>query len=329
MDPRLRLALSLLAVVLVFAGSTLGYHLLCEVSLGDSAYMTVITLSTVGFEEVVPLDRVGRLWTCLTIILGIGTVSVAFSSLISVVLSGELKELRGRSRMKSRVEHLEKHVIICGGGRMGALTAADLEGRGIPFAVIEREPVVQRELTDRGCVFVEGDATAEETLLAAGLERARAIVAVLPRDSDNLYISLTARGLRADLMIIARAEHPSTEVKLKRAGADRVILPHLIGATKIANILTRPSVVDFFETASAGVDLEVDQYIIGVGSSIANKTLRESSLRQEAGVIVVAIKKADGSMRFSPDPDEVIGLQDTLIMVGQAGASARLDQLGL
>ena len=220
-------------------------------------------------------------------------------------------------------------VVICGGGRMGALTAADLKRRGVRSVIVEQDPAINREFADRGDLYVEGDATAEETLLAAGLKRARALVAVLPRDSDNLYVSMTARGLCPDLMIVARAEHPSTEVKLKRVGADRVILPHVVGAARIANILTRPSVVDFFETATEGVELEMDQYVIGKHSSIKNKTLRESKLRQRADVIVVSIKKADGAMLFSPSPDEMIEPTDTLIMVGKAGASARLDRLGL
>ena len=329
MKPRFRFALSLVAVVAVFVTCTIGYHLISGAGLGDSAYMTVITLSTVGYGEVIPPDRGVRLWTCLTIVLGIATVSVAVTSLLTVLVSGELQKHRGRSRMEARIGDLNKHVVICGGGRMGALTAADLKRRGVRSVIVEQDPAINREFADRGDLYVEGDATAEETLLAAGLKRARALVTVLPRDSDNLYVSLTARGLRADLLIVARAEQPSTEVKLKRAGADRVILPHVVGATKIANILTRPSVVDFFETAAEGVELEVDQYVIGEHSSIKNKTLRESELRQRAGVIVVSIKKAGGAMLFSPNPDEVIEPSDTLIMVGKAGASARLDRLGL
>ncbi len=329
MDPRLRLALSLLAVVVVFVGSTIGYHWITGAELGTCAYMTVITLSTVGYQEAIPLDENGKLWTCLTIVVGIGTLSVAVTSLFAVLLSGELLRLRGRSRMKAQIDSLERHVIICGGGRMGALTAAVLKRRGTSLVIVEQDPVVIHDLAEKGTPCVEGDATTEETLLAAGLERARTLVAVLPRDSDNLYISLTARGLRENLLIVARAEHPSTEIKLKRAGADRVILPHVVGANRIANIVTRPGVVDFFETAAEGVDLEMDQYVVSEHSAIKNKTLRESGLRQRAGVIVVAIKKADGTMLFSPSPDQIIEPADTLIMVGRAGTSVRLDRLGL
>ena len=329
MDPRLRLAFSLLAVVVVFLGSTIGYHWITGAEWGTCAYMTVITLSTVGYGEAIPLDENGKLWTCLTIVVGIGTLSVAVTSLFAVLLSGELLRLRGRSRMEAQINRLERHVIICGCGRMGALTAAVLKRRGVPFVIVERDPVVIHEFSEKGLLYVEGDATTEEILQAAGLERARALVTVLPRDSDNLYISLTARGLRENLLIVARAEHPSAEIKLKRAGATRVILPHVVGANRIANILTRPGVVDFFETAAEGVDLEVDQYVISEHSSIKNKTLRESGLRQRAGVIVVSIKKANGTMLFSPNPDEIIEPADTLIMVGKAGTSARLDRLGL
>ncbi len=329
MDPRWRLAWSLLAVVGIFGVGTLGYHWITGANLGDCAYMTIITLATVGYREVIPLNDAGRWWTALTIVVGVGTISLAFSSLVSVVLSGELQKLRGRSRMEAQVKNLEKHVIICGGGRMGALTGADLKRRGVPFVIVEHDPAVFRELADKRYLYVEGDATSEETLLTAGLRSARALVAVLPRDSDNLYIALTARGLCPKLFIVTRAEHPSTEIKLKRAGADRVILPHVVGATKIANILTRPTVVDFLETVTEGVDLEVDEYVISEQSRIGHKTLRQSGLRREAGVIVVAIKKASGTRLFNPSPDEVIEPADTLIMVGPAGASARLDRMGL
>ncbi len=321
--------MSLLAVVAVFAISTIGYHVLCEASFSDSAYMTIITLSTVGHHEIIPLDGGGRLWTSLMIVFGIATISVAFTSLLTVLVSGNLLRLRGRYRMETRVSHLEKHVIICGGGRMGMLTAADLKQRRVPLVIIEQDPTVADELESKGYLYALGDATDEETLVSAGLSRARALVAVLPRDSDNVYISLTARGLHADLQIVSRAEHPSTEIKLKRAGADRVVLPHVVGATRIANLLTRPSVLDFLELAGEGMDLEVDEYVIAEQSRMKNKTLRSSGLRQEAGVTVVAIKKADGAMIFSPDPDELIESADTLIMVGPAGASSRLDRMGL
>ena len=330
MSLRLRLILSIAAVLGVFVAGTIGYMIVdaqrCP-SLADAAYMTVITLSSVGYGEVWGLSHAGRLWTVVVITFGIVTVSYAFTSLLSLVVSGELRSLRERRRMENSLSHLRDHVIVCGYGRMGALIVRELRRRGVPVVVVENERTLEPDLRYAEATYLIGDATEEETLLHAGLQRARALVIVLPSDADNVYTTLTAHTLCPNLTIVSRAEQLSTEVKLTRAGATRVICPQAIGATKIANILTRPTVVDFVEVADKGVDLEIDEYEIGDHSPLVGRSLRDSDIRRKTGAVVVAIKRADGPTMLGPDPDAQLQAKDTLILVGPAGVSSRLETI--
>lgn len=330
MSARMRLLLSTLAVLAVVFVGTAGYMMIeADRNIGflDAAYMTVITVSTVGHETVWTLSRPAKLWTIGVIAFGVVTVSLAFTSLVSLVVSGELRSLRERKKMDKALEQVRHHVIVCGFGRMGGLVAQELQRRDVPLVVVENQRDLEIDLRAARMKFVIGDATEESTLLRAGLTRARALVIGLPTDADNVYVVLTARTLRPDLTIVARAEQPSTEAKLIRAGATRVICPQVIGATKIANILTRPTVVDFVDVANRGVDLEIDEYVVGDQSPLVGKTLRDSRIRHTTGSLVVAIKRADGEALVGPDPDARLGARDTLILVGPAGVSSRLEAI--
>lgn len=327
MGARLRLLISLLALLGVFAAGTTGYVLLAGASPGDAAYMTLITLSTVGFEEALDLDPVGRIWTAIVIVIGIGVVSVAYASLITLFVGGEFRSVLERRRVKSKIEHLEGHTVLCGFGRMGAMAADLLSQDRTPIVVVEAKKVARAELEQAGFLYVIGDATEEETLKAAGLMRATSLISALPGDADNVYVALTARSLRPDLHIVARAEQPAAEHKLRRAGANRVVCPQIIGAKRIADILLRPHVVDFFDVAARGVELEMDAYRVVPGSSLCGTTLRGAELRQRTGAMVVAITRADGTTLFHPEPDEVIRAEDQLILIGRTGTSSRLAEL--
>lgn len=330
MSARAKLILALLAVVAVFLVGTAGFMFFereLEPSLGDAAYMTAITLSTVGYTEVWELSPAGRAWTVIVIVLGITTVSIAFTSLITVFVSGEIQFLRGRKKLEARIDKLSGHVIICGHGRMGKLAAMELAQKGIPIVIIERDPGTEADLREEGHLYVIGDATDEDVLVRAGVTRARALVAVLPHDGDNVYVTLTTRTFCPDLQIIARAEQPRAEIKLKRAGASRVICPQVVGAKRIGDILTRPNVTDFFEVAAKGVDLEVDEYTLGANTKLAGLSLREACLREKAGATVVAVRRPGGDILYSPGPDVVLQTGDTLIMIGPARISTRLDEL--
>ncbi len=317
----------MIVLTAVYALGTAGYALLEGCTLFDAAYMTAITLSTVGFAEHVPLDDAGRLWTILVITLGVGGVSFAFTSVISLVISGDVNEMLGRRKLQTAVEQLRGHVILCGFGRMGALTLQHLTKVSARVVVIEFSAERCIKLKERNILHIHGDATEEEVLLQAGLLHCGALVAVLPSDADNVYVTLTANGLRPDLTIIARAEQPSTAPKLKHAGATRVICPQIVGAHKIADILTRPNVVDFFEIAAAGIELEMDEFVVRPESPLCSKTLLESNIRRTADATVIAVKTNAGETVYQPGPDHRMQQGDTLILIGKSGVSTRLRAL--
>lgn len=330
MSARKRLILSLIALAAVYVIGTAGYMILEDgVGLTDAAYMTIITISTVGFTEAISLDPAGRLWTAITILFGVGTASLALSSLLSVVVSGEIRALRGRYRMQSNIDRLTNHVIICGFGRMGLLAASDLARQSVPVVGVESNPNVARELDEDRLQYVLGDATEDDTLRKAGVLRADVLVSTLPTDADNVYVTLSARQLRPDLRIIARAEHPATETKLRRAGADSVVCPQIIGAHRIAHLIARPHLVEFIEVAAKGVELELSEHMVGADCPLVGQTLRDSNLRRRSGGMVVAIKRADGTTTFSPVPDETIHESDTLIVIGTSGLVERLKAFNL
>lgn len=331
MAPRIRLTISILAVLAVLFAGAAGYMIIeseHHPTFLDSLYMVVITLSTVGYREVIPLDDAGgKAWTILVIVVGIVTVSFAFTSLLSLVVGGELRSLREKKKMEKTIEHMSDHVIICGFGRMGSLVAQELRQEEIPIVIIEKERSLETDLRDNKFPFVIGDATDEETLHAAGVTRAQALVILLHTDSDNVFVTLSAHTLCPELTIIARSEQTTTEAKLIRAGATRVVCPQSIGATKVANILTRPTVVDFVEVANKGVDLEMDEYEIDEASPLVGRSLRDTGVRRKTGATVVAIKRADGETLVSPHPDACFEAKDTVILVGSAGVSSRLDNI--
>ena len=327
---RVRLIIASLAVLAVVFVGAAGYMMIegePDLTFFDAIYMTVITVSTVGYSEPWVISHAGRLWTMIIIAFGVVTVSYAFTSLVTVVVSDEFRFERERKRMTQSIDRLKNHVILCGYGRMGGLVAHELVRRGVPTVIVDASRELKEVLGDLDLPFIVGDATDEDVILQAGIMRAQAMVVALPSDADNVYVTLTAHTLRPELTIVARAEQPTTEAKLRRAGATRVVCPQAAGAMNVANILTRPTVVDFVELANKGVDLEIDEYQIGERSPLVGKTLRAAHVRGHTGAMVVAIKRADGEAIFSPDPDAVLASGDTLILVGQTGVSSRLDKV--
>lgn len=324
MQPRTRLIASLVVLLAIFMIGVTGFVVIEGVPIGDAAYWMTATLSTVGYGDIVARTWVGHVWAMVVIVLGVMAAAMTISFLQALIVSGELRRVLGRRKLLNRIQQIHGHVIVCGYGRMGRLIANDLKQRGRSVVVIEQDPERTSQMEEQGLLYILGDATEEEILVQAGVMRARGLVAVLPHDADNVYVTLTARGLRADLHIVTRAEQPGSEGKLQRAGADRVVSPHVSGATLICNMLTRPNVTDFFQVAAKGVDLEVDEVVVGDDSPVCDKSLRELELRQVAGVMVVAVKRSDGHTIYNPGPDEVIRCQDTLILIGPAGASAKL-----
>ncbi len=329
MNSRRKLLISIVALGAVYWVGVAGYVVIdpAHVKVTDAMYMVAITVSTVGFTEAIPLGPAGHVWTVIVILLGFTSVMCTLSLLTTMMVEGEIGRLFGSRKLESRIRTLNHHVIVCGFGRMGRMLVQHLVDRAVSVVVIENDPAHTRLAEEMKQLYVMADATEEESLRKAGIARARSLVAVLPCDADNVFVTLTAREMRSDLYIVARAEQHTATPKLRRAGANRVILPQAIGAERMANVLTRPHVVDLMEMASKGVVLEIDQFIVPADSPIAGKTLREANIRQTANVMVVVIKGADGKTRFNPGADEIIHPRDTLILIGQAGAASRLAEM--
>jgi voltage-gated potassium channel len=307
----------LLALVCLLL-ATAGYMLIEGWTLGEAFYMAVIVLTTTGLKEIHQMDSYGMGWTVAVLIFGAASIAAAFSFITSAIVSGELRRVMGRRTLQNKINQLSGHILVCGYGRMGRMITADLIRRGKQVVVIDNEPAVTARLEEEGLLYVLGDAAEEETLQRAGVMRAQGLVAVLPEDSSNVYVTLTARGFREDLTIVARAEQTSAEPKLRRAGASRVICPTVIGAARVANMIIRPNVADFVEVTARGVELEMDEYRVAADSPLKGKTLRESELRNKADVIVVAMKGEEG---------KTVEIGDTLILIGPAGLAGRLQQM--
>lgn len=328
MDAHRRFYISIGLLVGFFATGILGYMFIEGASLLDAAYMTIITLSTVGYTESVELNTTaGSVFTIVFIMAGVGTVFYASTSLVALFVSGELDASREKIKVKKRINELRGHIVICGFGRMGQSVVEQLPDHLKDVVVIEIDPDRIVELERDGILHLKADASEEASLQEAGIVHAKFLVATLPKDALNVYVTLTARGLNADLMIIARAESNSTESKLLRAGANRVVCPQLIGASRILGLLTRPNVVDFVDVAAQGIELQLDEYLVDHDSPLVGKSLREAQIRQKVDAIVVAIKREVGKDVFNPSADEVLQARDTMILIGKLNTAERLAEL--
>jgi voltage-gated potassium channel len=329
MDSVRHLRLSVILLITIIASGTLGYHLIEGWRVFDALYMTVITLSTVGFKEVHELSPDGKGFTIVLIICGTTTIAYTLSRLLQFTLEGQLRKILGRKKLENRISKLRDHYIICGSGRIGHLICREFQSRPMPFVVVEKDPHHIDRLSREGYMFVEGDATDDETLQAAGIEHAKGLITAVTSDTDNVYITLTARGLNPKLFILARAGEEGSEKKLMRAGASKVISPYTIGATRMAQAILRPSVVDFIEiaTASEHLELQIEEIVIATHSELAGKTLISSGVRQSMGIIIVGIKQTDGQMIFNPPPNKVIEPNSVLIILGERKAISQLEKI--
>jgi voltage-gated potassium channel len=317
------LALALFASVL--AGGTVGYIAIERWSAWDAFYMTVTTVATVGYREVHELSRAGQFFTVLLIFSGVGTALYTFTLVATAIVEGGLPARLQHRRHARMLERIKDHFIVCGYGRIGSIIAREFTRQQVPFVVIERDPARVQQAVEHGCLALEADASQEEILRRAGIERARGLIAAVGTDAENVYAVLTARVLRPDLFIVGRAEGEDSSRKLRQAGADRVISPYQIGGQQIAQTAIRPAVVDFVElaTSSENLELAMEEITINGPSSLANRSILEANLRQRFGVIVVAIQRKDRSMEFNPEPDTRILEGDKLVVLGR-GESLKL-----
>ncbi len=316
------------SLLTIMALGSLGYMVLEGWDFFDSLYMTVITLTTVGFGEVHPLSRVGRAYTLVILLAGMGVMLYIVTSLAKVVVEGEIKAALGKRKLLKRIKKMHGHYIICGFGRIGEIIARQLSQRGMPLVVVENNPEQVSRAEEAGYDFVNGDATREEVLQEAGIERAKGLVAVVGSDVGNVYITLTARSLNPRLFIVSRGEELGSEQKLLRAGADKVESPYEMGGRKMAHTILRPTVVTFMELAMhEGVEWSMEEIAVGPDSPIIGIPLKDSGFRQKWNLIVVAIKRADGEMIFNPTPESLVLAGDTLILLGMRKNLEALEEM--
>jgi voltage-gated potassium channel len=325
--PRRYLKLALLPTAFLVLG-TLGYYTLePQYSLFDSLYMTVITLTTVGYAETHELSTRGRVFTIFLLLGGVFSLFYVATEFLRAVVSGELQELMGRQRMARSLAEINGHTIVCGYGRMGKFVCKELSKQKMPFVIVDRREEALRDFRVSHGLALVGDATSDEVLKQAGVDRAVALVTVAASDADNLYITMSGRLLNEDMIIVARAENELAEEKLRRAGATRVVAPYAIGGSKVAQAVLRPNVLDFIDlaTRTEHLELQIEETLIGAGSPLAGSAVGDSRLRQDLGVIVVAIKKQGGKMVYTPTPDVKIEAGDTLIALGRRDQLDRLE----
>jgi voltage-gated potassium channel len=314
-----RLFRTLFGIVLVLVTGTLGYRLIEGWPFLDGFYMTVITITSIGYGETHPLSTEGRIFTLFIIAIGIGVVGHALVSVSRWLIEGEVVKVFTRRRSMKAIQKIRDHFIVCGFGRMGSFVCNEFHARGIPFVVVENIPEIQDKINQNGYYLSPGDATDEDVLMAARIKTARGLVSTLNSDASNVYVVLTARELNPDLQIIARAGEEDAEKKLIRAGASRVISPYRIGGMRMVMGILKPTVMSFLEVAMdhKQLNVELEEVRVGKNSAYSGKKLVDTDIRKELNLIIIAIKKPDGRMVFNPGPNTIIEDEDLLITLGE------------
>jgi voltage-gated potassium channel len=329
MSTRTRLRLALVSLSIVIAAGTLGFHFIERWSLFDGFYMTLTTMTTIGYSEVHPLSHAGRIFNSFLIVASVLAGGFTIASFSQSLLEFEFGKAFGRRRMEREISRLSNHYIVCGAGRVGRTVTRALRDRGQNCVLIEKDHLRARWAEDEKIPVIVGNASSEENLAKAHIDRAAGLVAAVSSDAENIYIVLTARGMRPDLKIIARASEEEATSKLMRAGASQVLSPYFFIGNRIAQLLLRPNVLDFIDTAigTERLDIEISEVRVNEGSELAGKTFADSAIREQAGVIVLAVKDASGAMTFNPAPSAVIHPGDCLIVIGGDAQLKKLEAL--
>jgi len=326
--PLFQFMLGLFIMFVVFVSGLCVFLFIEGWSFVDSFYMMVITLSTVGFGEIQPLSDRARLLTSAIIILGVGNFAYIVGSFSRMLVDGHFHNLLWRRKVQRRIDKLDSHYIICGYGRIGSVVVQEILKVSPDVVVVEHAPELIEQLKRDGIMHLCGDATDDGLLVAAGIKRAKSIVTALTDEAANVYVTLTARQLNPTISIIARANNASHITRLEFAGANRVVLPHLIGGVRMAHTVLRPTVTDFLDLAVRGnIDLQLEQLVISPESTFVGKNLMDSNIRKDYDLIIVAIKRDDGTLVFNPGPREVLCARDTLITLGRQTDLQRISEL--
>jgi len=318
MDSLKKVKYSLTTLVILISGGTLGYVAIEGWDLFEALYMTIITLATVGYSEVHSLSHNGQIFTILLIVFGVGTIAYTIGSMIQFMVEGQLYQLLGRKKVQKQISRLHGHYIICGYGRIGRSISREFASKPLSLIVVENDPVRCQCLEEDGYLFIEGDATQDEVLERAGIHQAKGLVTAVTSDAANVFIILTARGINPNLFIMARASDEGAEIKLKRAGANKVVSPYTIGAARMAQAILRPSVVDFIDIAigEKNVELQMEEIPVAAGSHLVGQPLSQSGIRKELKLIIIGIKH-NKQMIFKPEANTIIEAGHILIALGE------------
>ncbi|MBP7962166.1 MAG: potassium channel protein [Caldilineaceae bacterium] len=322
MNNELSLSRRLLVVIGLFAGlmmvGTVSYILIEGWSWQDSLFMTVITLSTVGFGEVRPLSNGGEIFTIGLIVMGVGGAAYTFSTVADYIVAGELRGILRRQRMQKKINQLTDHFIVCGYGRVGKRVALDLKDNGADVVLVESDPESAVSMEKNNFLFVMGDASDDVVLRQAGIERAKGFCSCLPSDADNVFAVLTARTLNRGLTIIARADKVHSERKLLVAGANHVISPHAIGGHRMASQLLHPNVMEFLDVVmrQGNLELWIEEVVVHHGSDLEDHTLADGRIRTRTGANVLAVRRPDGTTFTDPGGSFTLQYEDCLIALG-------------
>ncbi|MBA3267221.1 MAG: NAD-binding protein [Acidimicrobiia bacterium] len=318
-----RLPVALLAAALVYG--TAGFMMLEGFGFVDAVYMTVTTLTTVGFGEIEPLGTGGRVFTISLIVIGMAAFFTLLAVLTSLVASGQLGRSLTRRSMRRRTDALRGHYVVCAFGRVGRSAVEELLDEEAEVVVVELDASLETELIDAGVPYLLEDPTREDVLLRAGIERAKALICAVDSDSVNVYITLLARALNPDLFIIGRASSTESVEALRRAGSDRVVSPYRLSGTRMATLALRPAMLEFVDMVSVSPDLRIEELVVGERSSLTGATVRETCAPYD-GVMILAVRSPDGTLAVPPRAETVLGAGDLLIVVGPQGPLGQLEE---
>jgi len=329
MSYRNRIIIALITLVIVLLTGTAGFHLIEGWSWFDGFYMTLTTMTSIGYGEIHPLTHAGRVFNSFLIVCALTAVGFAIATISQALLEFEFGKALGRRRMERELSKLSGHYIVCGAGRVGRTVARQLRARGQAVVIIEKDPVRARWAEQEKIPVVIGNASAEDNLRKAHIDTALGFVSAVASDAENIYIVLTARGLRPDLKILARASEEEATSKLLRAGATEVLSPYHFIGHRMAQLLLRPNVLDFVDAAFGRerLDFEIGEVSISSQSTLVGRKLGESEIPRQAGVIVLALRNSEGKMIFNPPPESVIHADDCLIVIGGDEQLRRLESL--
>jgi len=316
------------AIALFSVASVIGYKVIQDdYSWLDAIYMTVISLSTVGYKEIGELTMTGKIWTIVVIVGGLLIIASMAAIVGQAVVERQIRRVFGRRQLERQIAKLSGHTIICGYGRIGTQVADELQTADHDIVVIETDPDRITAADTAGLLYIRGDAQEESILQSAGIDRASILVVALREDADNLFITLSARQSNPGLRIVARSEQPESQRKLLKAGADSVVCPEQICARRMAGLVLRPGVVELADMARQGLNLEVNQFMVPSGSKLANQELSTLELPRKLGAHVVAIRRGDGQSIYHPRPSTKLAIGDTVVLIGEVGSSEAIEQL--